>query len=233
MVGKNFLVVGVGKYGSAIARTLSEKGAEVYAVDVNEDRINNIKDDVNLAITLDSSDIKALQTQDIINVDAAIIAIGENFEGVILTAVNLMELGIKRIIVRASGYNQRVILEKIGVKEILTPENEVANSVSEKLLHPSVNAFINLTADFEVVELKAPENCWNKKFDATDFKRKYNLKVLAIKQEFQVSKGGELFTKQEVTEIEDYSGIVSKNDTMLIYGKTKDINRFIDINFEG
>ncbi|MGY6562503.1 MAG: potassium channel family protein [Luteibaculaceae bacterium] len=233
MVGNKFLVIGVGKYGAAIARTLSGRGAEVYVIDVNEDRINNIKDDVTLAITMDSSDIKAMQTQDFLSVDAAIIAIGENFEGVILTAVNLMEIGIKRVIVRASGNNQRIILQRIGVEEILTPEVEVANSVSEKLLHPSVTSFIKLTDDYEVVELKAPLNCWNKKFNAADFNKKYNLKVIAIKQEFQISKAGDLYTQHEVTDIENYNGIVSKNDTLVIYGKTKEINRFIDINFEG
>ncbi|MDP4587242.1 MAG: UPF0146 family protein, partial [Flavobacteriales bacterium] len=85
---KKVVVIGVGKYGSEIAQKLSSKGAEVYAFDVSEERIENIKDDVALAVALDTTDKKALMSQRIQEMDAAIVAIGENFEATVLTALN-------------------------------------------------------------------------------------------------------------------------------------------------
>ncbi len=123
MKGSKFAVFGVGKYGSAIARTLAKKGSEVHVFDLSPEKIESIKDDVALAVSLDSTDKKALMAQDLNGFDAAVVAIGENFEGVILTTSNLMDLGVKRIIARATGHNQEKILAKIGVEEILLPED--------------------------------------------------------------------------------------------------------------
>src|SRR5690554_1847223 len=93
-----FAVIGVGKYGSNIARRLAEKGAQVFAFDNNEEKIESIKDDVAFAVTLNSTDFKVLSSQNLEDMDAAVVAIGENFEATVLTAVHLMDLGVKRII---------------------------------------------------------------------------------------------------------------------------------------
>ena len=119
-----FAVIGVGRYGQTIAKRLAEKGAQVFAFDPDEDKIEGIKDDVAFAVTLDATDVKALQSQNLNELDAAVVAIGENFEGVILTTSNLMDMGIERIIAIATGKNQRKILTKIGVDEILSPEDD-------------------------------------------------------------------------------------------------------------
>ena len=116
-----FAVIGVGKYGRTIAKRIAEKGAQVFAFDNSEEKIELIKDDVAFAVTLDSTDARALATQNIMDMDAVVVAIGENFEATVLTSVHLMDMGVKRIIARASGDHQKLILEKIGVKEILTP----------------------------------------------------------------------------------------------------------------
>ena len=120
-----FAVIGVGRYGQTIAKRLAEKGPQLFAFDSDEDKIEGIKDDVAFAVTLDATDVKALQSQNLNELDAAVVAIGENFEATVLTCVHLMDLGVKRVIARASGDHQRLILEKIGVTEILTPEEEV------------------------------------------------------------------------------------------------------------
>jgi trk system potassium uptake protein len=128
MINK-FAVIGLGRFGNSIARTLASRGAEVLAIDLDEDKVENLKDEVAYAVTLDSSDIKALKSQNIKEMDAVVIAIGENFEGSLLTTVLLLELGIKRLIVRAANKEQRMILEKLGVKEILSPEDEVGKQL--------------------------------------------------------------------------------------------------------
>ena len=101
--GKKFAVIGVGKYGSNIARSLAKKGAQVFVYDIDEEKIEGIKDDVAFAVTLNSADFKALSSQKLEEIDAAVVAIGDNFEATILTAVHLIDLGVKRIIARANG----------------------------------------------------------------------------------------------------------------------------------
>jgi trk system potassium uptake protein len=121
MPARKFAVIGAGRYGREIALKLAHQGAEVYAFDVDEEKIEEIKDSVALAITLDATDKKVLESHQIHQMDAVIIAIGENFEATILTAINLMDMDAKRVIARASGDTQRRILEKIGVLEVLSP----------------------------------------------------------------------------------------------------------------
>ncbi len=99
MPNNQFVVIGIGQFGEAIARTLSEKGAEVLAIDKNQEKVDYIANDVAYAVALDSTDKNALLSQNIQNYDAVVIAIGEDFEELLLTAVNLIELDIKRIIV--------------------------------------------------------------------------------------------------------------------------------------
>ena len=124
-----FAVIGLGLFGRAIAKTLSERGAEVLAIDINEEKIQRIKDDVAYAVTFDATDIKALRAQNIENVDAVVVSICENFEALLLCTVHLLELKVKRIIARAQGHLQRMILEKLGVQEILSAETEVGIAV--------------------------------------------------------------------------------------------------------
>jgi len=116
MINK-YAVIGLGQFGTAIAQKLSERGAEVLAIDNDESHIDRIKDDVAYAVTLDSTDKKALITQGIRDMDAVVVAIGENFEALMLTVVYLGELGVERIIARANSPQQRMILEKMGVQE--------------------------------------------------------------------------------------------------------------------
>src|SRR5690554_8067740 len=94
--------------------------------------------------------------------DAAFLANCENFEATVLTAVHLMDLGVKRIIARANGADQRLILEKIGIKEILTPEDEVAFVIREKLLNPSILSFLQLSEEYEIAEIKPPKGTLNR-----------------------------------------------------------------------
>src|SRR3954465_14092559 len=134
MINK-FAVIGLGKFGTSIARTLASRGAEVLVMDVDPEKVELLKDEVAYAVALDSTDIKTLKAQNIESMDAVVIAIGDDFEDLLLTTVILLELNIKRIIARAGSKQQKMILEKMGVSEVLSPEDEVGKTVAEILLH--------------------------------------------------------------------------------------------------
>src|SRR5690606_38560259 len=134
MINK-FAVIGLGRFGTSIAKSLAEHGAEVLAIDIDQAKIEQIKDTVAFAVAMDSTDMKSLKKQGVEEMDAAVIAIGDNFESLLLTAGLLQELDVKRIIARAGSKQQQLILQKRSSREVLSPEDEVGKTVAEILLH--------------------------------------------------------------------------------------------------
>ncbi|MFK7757927.1 MAG: TrkA family potassium uptake protein [Flavobacteriales bacterium] len=230
MKGSKFAVFGVGKYGSAIAKTLAKKGSEVHVFDISSEKIETLKDEVALAVALDSTDKKALMAQDLNGFDAAVVAIGENFEGVILTTSNLMDLGVKRIIARATGLNQEKILTKIGVEEILLPEDEVADSVAEKLINPNITAFLQLPDEYEIAEIRAPKKITNETLKSLQLNKKYHLTLITIKRVFEIKKKGELVAEEHIIGVTNAETIIYDTDTLVVFGSFKNIKKFIEIN---
>lgn len=225
-----FAVIGVGRYGATIARRLAEKGAQVFAFDPDEEKIESIKDDVAFAVTLDATDIRALRSQNIDDMDAAVVAIGENFEATILTCVHLLDIGVKRVIARASGEHQRLILQKVGVLEILTPEDEVAFVVREKLINPSIVSFLQLPDDYEIAEIIAPKGTVGRTIDTISFRNKYELTLITIKREYNIQRNSEEITEQHVVGVPKSDTVIMERDTLVVFGTSKSVQRFIDIN---
>jgi len=225
-----FAVIGVGKYGSNIARRLAEKGAQVFAFDNNEEKIENIKDDVAFAVTLNSTDFKVMSSQNLEDMDAVVVAIGENFEATVLTAVHLMDLGVKRIIARANGADQRLILEKIGIKEILTPEDEVAFVIREKLINPSILSFLQLSEEYEIAEIKPPKGTLNRTIEDIDFRNKYQLTLVTMRREYDIKKKGQYEVEQHVIGVPKGDTVIESRDTLVVFGTAKHVQRFIDVN---
>jgi trk system potassium uptake protein TrkA len=225
-----FAVIGTGRFGTAIARTLSSRGAEVIVMDSNEEKIEEIKEDVAYAVVLDATDKRALQAQNIQDMDAVVVSIGEDFESMILCTVQLMELNVKRIIARASGGYQRMILEKLGIKEILSPEDEFGIAVAEKLLNPNIVSYLQLPDDYEIAEIKTPPAIANRTLEDIGLRNKYRLNLVTIKRAFEVKKGDDMVLEQHILGVPNSSTVLYETDTIVVFGLTKDIARFLDIN---
>lgn len=230
MMNYRFAVIGLGRFGTKIARTLSQRGAEVIAIDLDPDKVDALRDDVSHAVTLDSTDIKALLSQRIQDTDAVVVAIGENFEALLLTVVLLMDLKVNRLIARASTVHQRLILEKMGVKEILSPENEVGVLVAERLLHPSVMTFLQLSGEYEIAEILPPREVHNKTVGELKLREKYNLNLITLKREFEIEKAGEPKKEKQIIGVPQDNTVIYDTDTLILMGKEIDIERFIEVN---
>lgn len=228
--GNKFAVIGVGKYGSTIAERLSQRGAQVFAFDIDEEKIDDIKDQVFFAATIDSTDEKALQQMNIQDVDAVVVSIGENFEAVILTSAHLIDLGCKRVIARAHGPQQKMILEKVGVKEILSPEDEVASVVSERLLNPSIVSYLQLPDDYEIAEILAPKAIANRSLSDIGLRNKYHLTLITIKRQFEVKDGKSMVKENHILGVPNSDTIIYDTDTLVVFGTQYDVARFIEIN---
>lgn len=227
---QKFAVIGIGQFGGAIARSLSKSGAEVMAIDVDSDLVESIVDDVALAVTLDATDKKALLSQDIQDYKSVVVAIGGNFEQELLCIVTLLDLGIKRIIARARGAAQRKILTQLGIKEIFSPEDEVGIIVAERLLNPNLVSYLQLPDNYRIAELIAPKGCVGRTLDDVDLRDRYRLSLVTIKKETIVKVDDEPVIEQHIAGVPDSKTVIEDKDYLVVFGKNKDIDRFIEIN---
>lgn len=227
---QRFAVIGMGRYGAEISRRLASKGSEVYAFDNNADRIELFKDDVAMAVALDTTDKRALQAQRIHEMNAVIVAIGENFEATVLTVMNLIDLGISRIIVRASGENQKRILKALGIQEILAPEEEFATLVAEQLVNPNITAFLQLPDNYEVAEVKTPRGVTNRTVDDLDLIERYNLTLITIKRCYEEEVEGEVVRTEHILGVPKPETVVYDSDTLVVFGTLGNVKRFIEVN---
>jgi trk system potassium uptake protein TrkA len=225
-----FAVIGLGRFGTKIALTLSQRGAEVLAIDNDESKVDNLRDDVAFAVTLDSTEIKALLSQRIMDMDAVVVAIGENFEALLLTTSHLLDMNVKRIIARAATPQQRMILEKMGVSEILSPEDEVGIIVAERLLHPSVMTFLQLPDGYEIAEIKPPKGIWNRRVGSVELSAVYNLNLITLKREFEMEVGGKIVKEKHILGVPKPDMVIYETDTLILLGQEKDLDRFIEVN---
>ena len=217
-----FAVIGIGRFGTAIATKLAIKGSEVIAIDSDKDRINSIKDDVTYSIVMDSTDIMALKSQNIQEMDAVVVSIGEDFQSLLLTTFALQEIGVKRIMVRAQGEAQKKILSRMGIDEILSTEDEVSNNVTEQLMNPSVLLYVPLPDDYEIIEIKAPKGVVNRSLLDIGLRPKYKLNLITLLRK----KGGE----HHIVGVPKGDTIIEEEDLILFFGSSKNIDRFIEIN---
>lgn len=229
-MSKRYAVIGLGQFGRAIASVLAGKGAEVIAIDNNPTHIDAIKDDVAHAIKMDATDKKALMSQGVQEVDAVVLAIGKDFEALLLCAAHLLEMDVNRIIARAHGKHQRMILEKLGVTEILSPEDEVGKLVAERLFNPNILSYLELPDSYEIVEIKAPKGIINRSLEDIGLRDKYKLTVITIKREFHETRNGQQVTEQHVLGVPSSKTTITESDTLMVFGLVKDIQRFTDIN---
>ncbi|MDP4602220.1 MAG: TrkA family potassium uptake protein [Schleiferiaceae bacterium] len=217
-----FAVIGLGQFGSAIAKKLAEKGAEILAIDFDPEKVESIRDYVTYGVTLDATSRPALESQNIADMDAVVVSIGQNFECTMLTVVQLQSLGVKRLMARAQGETQRRILTKLGVEEILSPEEEVGKNVAERLLTPGMLMAVQLPDNYEIVEVEAPKSTVGRSLEDIGLTKKYKLSLITL---LRKSNGD-----HHILGVPEDDTVVEPNDLMVVFGTTKDVERFIHIN---
>ncbi len=225
-----FAVIGLGKFGASVAQTLARQGAEVLAIDIKEERIESLRDEVAHAVAMDARDIRALKAQNIEEMDGVVVAIGRDFEAMVLITVQLMDIGAKRIIARAMTKTQRTILEKMGVKEIISPEVEVGISAAQRLLNPGLLNFLALPDDYVIVEIKTPPNIANRTITDIDLRKRYSLNLITIKRHDQKIKNGVEISEPHVIGVPGPETKLLATDTIILLGKTADLKRFVEVN---
>ena len=182
MARKQFGVIGLGRFGAATATTLVELGHDVIGIDSDEQRVHALSDVVSHALQLDATDERALRAAGVQDVDVAIVSIGENIESSLLVVMLLRELGIRTIVAKAVAPLHGRILEKLGVSRVIFPEREMAIRLAHSLVMPNVIDYIELSRDFSIVELPAPEAFVGRTLRELELRPRYGLTLIAIKR---------------------------------------------------
>lgn len=179
---KQFGVIGLGRFGSAMAATLAELGHDVIGVDGDQERVQQLADVITQAIQLDATDAKALRAAGIQDVDIAVVSIGENIESSLLVVMQLRELGIEHIVAKAVTPLHGRILEKLGVTRVIFPEREMAVRIAHSLAMPNVLDYIELSREYSIIELPASEAFIGRTLKQLELRPRYGITLIAIKR---------------------------------------------------
>ncbi|RKO67628.1 MULTISPECIES: potassium channel family protein [Desulfofundulus] len=179
---KQFAVIGLGRFGSSVARTLARMGYDVLAVDTNEERVNAITDEVTYAVCVDAMDEQALKSLGLRNFDVVIVAIGQEVQSSILVTVMLKEMGVPRVVAKAVTELHGKVLQRVGADMVVFPERDMGVRVAHALVSKNILDQINLSPDYSIVELMAPPEFVGKTLQESAMRREYGVTVLAIRR---------------------------------------------------
>jgi trk system potassium uptake protein len=226
---RRFLVIGLGQFGSELAKALHENGGEVVAVDSNMNLVESIKDDVTSAVCLDSTDEEALHSLNLDQLDVAIVSIGENKEASILTTAILKEVGIPTIIARSVGRLHGRILEKVGATRVISPEINIASQLALNLISPGLLEHIALPDGHTIFQVEAREEFYNKTLIELDFRHNYGLLVVGIqRRKPAVSESGNIQYETETISLPSATEAIQKDDILILVGMKEDIEKFLE-----
>ena len=214
MENKQFVVIGMGRFGQSIATCLASLGKDVLVVDEDEDRIADIAPYVTHAVQADATDVKALTALGIGNFDVAVVSIGTNIQASILVTMLCKELGIKFVVAKALSDLHGKVLYKTGADKVVYPERDMGLRVAHNLSASNVLDYIEIAGDLQIVEIEAIDAWMNNSLIDLDFRKRYGVNIIAIKKQ-----GDELNTSPLGTDI------IESGDTLIVVGKKQAIEK--------
>ena len=209
---KSCVVIGLGRFGRETARRLCELGCEVLAVDSRSELVQQISNDVTQAVVADGKDKDVLRALGVRDFDCAIVAIGDNLADSVLVTMNLKELGLPRIICKASDETHRQVLKKLGADQVVIPEQENASRLAKSLASKNVLDYIELSDDYGIVEVPAPAPWLDKSLIELNVRAKLGVNILAVRR------GGDI----TVSPAADFR--ILQGDVLVVLGDNKAIN---------
>ena len=211
-----YLVIGLGRFGQAICRTLAEKGQQVIAVDRTRQLVEEMAEVVDLAAQADATDSDALTKVGAKTADIAIVAIGGNIEASILATTILQDLQIPHVIARAENYTHARVLARVGANKVVFPERDMGERLATLLIHPWMSHFVQVPGSlFHVGEIKPIAEMIGKTIEELDFRTHYSSVILSINRD------GERFVPRKDT-------VIQENDMILVAGQKEDLEKWVN-----
>lgn len=212
-------VIGLGRFGARLARTVADLGGDVIAIDKNEEVVELIKNNVAEAVTLDATDETALRDIGIAEVDAAVVAIGSNVEENIMITTLLRRMGVTKVISRAMTNLHEKILEEVGASKIVRIEEQMGEQVARWLIAPHVLQQIRFASGYSLVELKPRKEFIGKTIEELKFRQSYQVNIAALQKRVRsIDEEGKSMYRIETKSPPDPNDIVGENDILVLVG---------------
>lgn len=210
---KSFAVIGLGRFGTAVARSLAELGNEVLAIDNDPEAIKDISSIVTYAVEADVLDESVLRDLGIGNMDAVVVSIGSDLEASIMATLMAKEIGVNRVVAKAQTELHGRVLKKIGADRIIFPERDMGHRVAHNLTSKNILDYIELSPEFSIIEVKALKTWVGKSLKDLRLRNKYGVNVIAIKKgkALNISPGSE--------------DKIENDDIVIIIGSKEDVRK--------
>ena len=210
---KQFAVIGCGRFGSSVAKTLYKSGFDVLALDDDECVIRNIADYVTHAATIDIDDANALKEVGIRNVDVVIIGIGSDLKASVMSTLLVKEMGVKYVVAKAQDETHAKVLTKIGADRVVFPERDMGIRLAYNLTTTNILDFIELSPDYSIMEIIAPKKWHDKSLKENNIRARFGLSVLAVKR------GEDVNVSPQAEET------VLDGDVLIVVGSNEDLKK--------
>ncbi|WP_438434117.1 potassium channel family protein [Gorillibacterium sp. sgz500922] len=211
---KQFAIIGIGRFGSSVALSLTQLGYDVLAIDADEAKIQSISQWVTHAVQADPTEEEALRAIGIRHFDVVVVAIGQDIQASILTTLILKELGVRTLIVKAQNELHGKVLRKIGADKVIFPERDMGQRLAHALISPNILDYIELSPDYSIVEIRATPLLIGKSLKQLDIRAKYGCNVMAIKT---------LDGKMNITPSAD--DLIQATDILVVVGRNDSLSR--------
>ncbi|MBD3109916.1 TrkA family potassium uptake protein [Bacillus sp. AGMB 02131] len=217
-VKKQYAVIGLGRFGTSVARRLHAAGHEVLGIDIHEEQVEDAEMYITQGVIADSADKKALIPLELEHFDYVVVAIGDDIQASILTVMLLKNLGIKNIIAKAVGKRHGQVLEAIGVEWIIYPERDMGERVANQLLAPNRLDYMKLSKDYNIEEIMLPAKMTGKSLRELDIRAKYKINVISI------------LRNEEIIVAPAPDEQLQNHDVLVTIGKRSDLDKFSQLN---
>ena len=212
---KEFVIIGLGNFGATVARELAGRSdCRVTAIDTDRQRIQNLQEQVDVAVMSDATERKFLENLEVDKFDCIVVSTGVDSHASILIALYLKELGARKIVVKANSEDHAKILRKVGATETIIPEKMMAVRLSQSLAQTNFIDYLPLTGDTVVAEMTPPDNFVGKTLVQLNLRSRYNVQVVAVRIE---GKGDFIYVPRA-----DY--LINADDVLVMLGHRKDID---------
>ncbi|MDD3219974.1 MAG: TrkA family potassium uptake protein [Lachnospiraceae bacterium] len=217
MVKKQFAVFGLGKFGKSVAESLADAGYEVIAVDMDEEKVQDISDKVTYAARADVTEPGVMESLGVKNVDAAVVAISTNMEASIMATILAKEAGVPYVMNKATSQMHAKVLKKIGSDEVIFPEKAMGNRVAKKLMTGNFLDLFELSESFSMVEAIAPKEWVGKNLKELNVRTRHGVNIIGIKT------GDKVDVKVNPDEP------IQENSTLIMVGKNIDLTKILEL----